>query len=382
MARIVKYLRKYMLSQDVNVGTDRSARSEDGYRRPAWCAVDSDAALVTLPGIGPIASTGFEHPSMFLLGLVPVVLLVLYVVAQIRRRRRVTRFTGAGPLDSGAPRGAFRWSQLPLALMLCALLLLTVALAGPTQDIRVPRNRAVIMLVVDVSQSMRATDVLPSRLAVAQQAAKRFAASLAPGVNLGLISFAGNVNVLVAPNPDHRETLDALDNLRPADKTSTGEAIFSALQSIQTVAAVLSSDSGTAPPPARIVLLSDGAENVPSNPNDIRGAYAGARYAKDQGIPISTISFGTPGGYVVADDQRIPVPVETDMMNQIAQLSGGQYYAATNVDELGRSYESVQRQIGYLKVPGPGTAGWLRLAMLTVTVAAALALLINRRLPT
>jgi Ca-activated chloride channel homolog len=337
---------------------------------------------MTLPGIGPIASTGFVHPLMFLLGLVPVALLAVYVVAQIRRRRRADRFTGAGPLNSGAPRRVFTWGQLPLVLMLCALLLLTVALAGPTQATRVPRNRAVIMLVIDVSQSMRAGDVGPSRLAAAQKAAKQFAASLTPGVNLGLISFAGNVNVLVTPNPDHRQTVDALDNLRTEDKTATGEAIFSALQSIQTVAAVLSSDGDATPPPARIVLLSDGAENVPSNPNDIRGAYAGARYARDQGIPISTISFGTAGGYVELHDRRIPVPVESDMMDQIAQLSGGQHYAATNVDELGRSYDSVQQQIGYLNVPGPSTAGWLRLAMLTVTVAAALALLINRRLPT
>jgi Ca-activated chloride channel family protein len=237
------------------------------------------------------------------------------------------------------------------------------------------------MLVIDVSQSMRATDVPPSRLAAAQQAAKHFADQLTPGVNLGLISFAGTANVLVSPTPHHEATISALDNLRPADATATGEAIFAALQSIATVGAVLSSGDAT-PPPARIVLLSDGKENKPSNPDNLGGAYTGARAAKDQGVPISTISFGTKAGYVAINDQRVPVPVDADMMKRIAQLSGGDAYTATNIAELNRSYHAVEQQVGYQTVQGPASAGWLRLAVLTATLGALLALVINRRLPT
>jgi Ca-activated chloride channel homolog len=233
-----------------------------------------------------------------------------------------------------------------------------------------------------VSRSMTATDVPPSRLAAAQQAAKQFAGHLTPGVNLGLISFAGTANLLVAPNPNHQATLNALDNLHPADQTATGVAIFTALQSIATVGAVLSSNGDTPPPPARIVLLSDGKENVPNEPNNPRGAYTAARSAKDQGVPISTISFGTKGGSVDLNNERVPVPVDAEMMKMIAQLSGGQSYTAATVDELSRSYQSVQQQIGYQNVPGPASAGWLRLAMLAATIAAVLALVINRRLPT
>jgi Ca-activated chloride channel family protein len=128
-------------------------------------------------------------------------------------------------------------------------------------------------------------------------------------------------------------------------------------------------------------LLSDGDENVPGDPGNPRGAYTAARSAKDQGVPISTIAFGTAGGYVDLNHQRLPVPVGKDTMTQIAQLSGGQTYTATNVDQLNQSYESVQRQIGYQVLPGPASEGWVRLAVFTATVAAALALAINRRLP-
>jgi Ca-activated chloride channel family protein len=257
---------------------------------------------------------------------------------------------------------------------------LTVAMAGPTRDTHIPRNRAVIMLAIDVSQSMRATDVAPSRLEAAKQAAKRFAQQLTPGVNLGLISFAGNVNVLVSPTPQHEATIGALDNLKPDNQTAIGDAIFAALESVQTVAAVLSSGA-TTPPPARIVVLSDGKENKPGNPNNLRGAYTAARAAKDQGVPVSTISFGTADGFVEVNNERVAVPVDASMLKQIAQLSGGQSYVATNIDELSRSYAAVQQQVGYQNVPGPAAAAWLRLAVVAATIAAAAALVINRRLP-
>jgi Ca-activated chloride channel homolog len=336
--------------------------------------------VMIVPGIGPISLSGFQYEWLLVFALVPLALLVAYVAAQVRRRRRMRRFTNPELLPSVAPTRPHPWRHVPIAVLLVALLFLTIAMAGPTHVVRVPRNRAVIMLVVDVSQSMRSSDVAPSRLAAAQQAAKRFAQQLTPGVNLGLVSFAGMANLLVSPTPQHDATINALDNLRPDNSTATGEAIFTALQSIATVAAVLSSGD-TAPPPARIVLLSDGKENKPGNPDNPRGAYTAARTAKDQGVPISTISFGTTGGYVAINGQQVPVPVDDSMMKQIAQLSGGQAYAAGNVDELNRSYAAVQQQVGYQIVQGPAGAGWLRLAVIIATAAMVLAVVINRRLP-
>jgi Ca-activated chloride channel family protein len=335
---------------------------------------------MTVPGLGELSLSGFQSPWLFLFVLVPVGLVALYVFVQLRRGRRMRRFTDRDLATTVVPRRAHRLRHLPIVVSVVALLLLTVAMAGPTRDTHIPRNRAVIMLAIDVSQSMRATDVAPSRLAAAKQAAKQFAQQLTPGVNLGLVSFAGTANVLVSPTPQHEATIGALDNLKPDNQTAIGEAIFAALQSVQTVAAVLSAGT-TTPPPARIVLLSDGKENKPGDPNNPHGAYTAARAAKDQGVPVSTISFGTQGGVVAVNDQRVPVPVDASMLKQIAQLSGGQSYAATNIDELNRSYAAVQQQVGYQNVPGPAAAPWVRLAVIAATIAAVAALVINLRLP-
>ncbi len=252
-------------------------------------------------------------------------------------------------------------------------------MAGPTHDVRIPRNRAVVMLVIDVSQSMRATDVPPNRLAAAQEASKQFADELTPGINLGLISYAGTATVLVSPTTNRESTKRAIDKLQLADRTATGEGIFTALQAIATVGAVIG--GGDEPPPARIVLFSDGKETVPSNPDNPKGAYTAARTAKDQGVPISTISFGTPYGYVEINDQRQPVPVDTEMLDRIASLSGGESYSASSLSELKNVYSTLQQQIGYETIRGDASVGWLRLGSLVLACAALAAVFINRRLP-
>ena len=327
---------------------------------------------MSLPGIGPLPLYGLQRPGMLLFAVVPLALLALYVVVQARRRRRLRRFTEA-------PIPQSWWRHIPIAVSLLCLVLLTIALATPTHDMRIPRNRAVVMLVIDMSNSMRATDVPPNRLKAAEEAASQFASQLTPGINLGLVGFAGTPYLLVPPTPQHQATLEALKKLDFADSTATGEAIFTALHAIGATAIA----GGDTPPPARIVLLSDGGENKPSDPQDPHdGAYTAARLAKDQGVPISTIAFGTKNGEIEMKGQRVPVPVSTDQMKKIAQLSGGQFYTAGSVSELNKSYNSIENDIGYRIVAGPGSAGWLRLGVITAVIAAALGLLINRRLPT
>jgi len=303
--------------------------------------------------------------------LVPLALLGFYIFVQARRRQRLHRFT-----DAQVPQPV--WRHIPLVVSLLSLVLLTVALATPTHEMRIPRNRAVVMLVIDMSNSMRATDVEPTRLKAAEQAATQFATQLTPGINLGLVGFAGTPYLLVPPTPQHQAVIDGLQKLQFADSTATGEAILTALHAISASAVA----GGDTPPPARIVLLSDGGENKPSNPSDPHdGAYTAARLAKDQGVPISTISFGTPNGTIEMSGQRVAVPVKPDQLKTIARLSGGQPYTASNLSELHKIYDSIEKDIGYRIVPGPGSAGWLRLAVIVALVAAGLALLINRRLP-
>jgi Ca-activated chloride channel family protein len=330
--------------------------------------------------LGLLSLSGFEDPVWLFALLAPAALLAVYLAAQRRRRQRMRRFADPAAVPSVAPSRPSPWRHLPMALLLLALLPLTIALAQPTRDVRVPRNRAVIMLVIDVSQSMLATDVPPNRLAAAQHAAQQFAEHVTPGVNLGLIAFAGSANVLVSPTPDHAATVTALDKLRPADSTATGQAIFAALQAIQTVNAVLMGPQDK-PPPARIVLLSDGKENKPDNPNNTDGAYTAARAAKAQGVPISTIAFGTAAGHVEVKNETVPVPVDDDMMKAIARLSGGQTSSAQTADQLNNKFTAVEDQMGFQITRGSASAGWLRLAVIVASIGAALGLLINRRLP-
>jgi Ca-activated chloride channel family protein len=334
---------------------------------------------MTLPLLGPMTLSGFEHKWYLLFLLVVLGLIGLYIVVQLARQRRMLRFANLELLESVAPKRSSRWRHLPAILLVLALLLLTVAMAGPTNDIRIPRNRAVVMLVIDVSQSMRATDVSPSRLGAAQDASKQFADELTPGINLGLIAYAGTATLLVSPTTNREATKAAIDKLQLADRTATGEGIFTALQAIATAGAVIG--GGDQPPPARIVLFSDGKETVPSNPDNPKGAYTAARTAKDQGVPISTISFGTPYGYVEINDQRQPVPVDDETLKKIAELSGGEAYSASNLDQLKEVYANLQQQIGYETIKGDASAGWLRLGALILALAALAAMLLNRRLP-
>ena len=334
---------------------------------------------MNVPGLGPLSLTGFAHVWYFLFLIAVLGLAALYIGVQVGRRRRLLRFANTELLDNVAPQRPKRWwRHVPAVLVLIALLLLTVAMAGPTRDVRTPRNRAVVMLVMDVSTSMAAKDIAPTRMAAAQDAAKQFADELTPGINLGLISFAGIATVLVPPTTNHNAAKVAIDKMQVADRTATGDAIFAALQAISTVGAVIG--GGDRPPPARIVLFSDGKETMPSNPDNPKGAFTAARAAKDQGVPISTISFGTPNGTVEVDGSQVPVPVDDSTMKKVAQLSGGTSYSASNLQQLRDVYTTLQEQVGYETIRGDASTAWLRLAAVVLALAAVSALLINRRM--
>ena len=336
---------------------------------------------MTLPLLGPMTLSAFAHPWFFLFLLVIAALAALYGYAQLSRRKRILRFANMELLERVAPKMPSRWRHLSAVLLLLSMLLFTVAMAGPTDDVRVPRNRAVVMLVIDVSQSMRATDVEPSRLSAAQDAAKQFADELTPGINLGLIAYAGTATVLAQPTTNHNAAKAAIDKLQLADRTATGEGIFTALQAIETVGAVIGGGDDGKDPPRRIVLLSDGKETVPTNPDNPKGAFTAARAAKSQGVPVSTISFGTAYGYVEINDQRQPVPVDDDSLKKIAELSGGTAYTASSLEQLRDVYSTLQDQIGYETIRGDASTGWLRLGAFVLAAAGLAALLLNRRLP-
>jgi Ca-activated chloride channel homolog len=335
---------------------------------------------MTLPFLGPLALSGFAHAWYLLYLLVVFGLVAAYVVVQRRRHRRVLRFANLELLQRVAPvETRRRWRHVPAILLVVSLATLAIALAAPTHDIRIPRNRAVVMLVIDVSESMVATDVPPNRLAAAKEAGKQFADELTPGISLGLVAFGGSATLLVSPTTNRTAMKNAIDGLTPEERTATGEGLFTALQAIASVDAVMG--GGDTPAPAHIVLESDGAETIPRNPDEPRGAYTAARAAKDQKVAISTISFGTPDGVVNIDGQQIPVPVDDATLQQITDISGGQTFHAGNLDELKKAYSALQQQIGYETIRGDASQAWIRLGALLMAAAVGVSVLTNQRVP-
>lgn len=324
--------------------------------------------------------SGFTAPVWFALLGVVAALAAGYLVVLRRRRRSVVRFANLAMLERVAPVRPGRRRHVPIALLLAALVLFTVALAGPTAEARVPRNRATVMLVIDVSLSMQATDIEPSRLAAAQAAASAFTRDLTPGVNLGLVSFAGSATVLVSPTTERSAVESAIANLELAEATGTGEALFAAMAAIDAFGAVVADAQG--PPPARVVLLTDGKQTVPTeNGDDPRGAFTAARTAADADIPISTISFGTDYGQVEINGRAVAVPADDESMRQIAELSGGEFYDAGSADQLGEVYATLGEQIGYETERTDASRPWLLAGTVTAILAAVGALLIGQRLP-
>ncbi|BBZ45633.1 VWA domain-containing protein [Mycobacterium parmense] len=332
-----------------------------------------------LPLLGPVSLTGFQNAWFFLFLLVVALVVVGYVAQQFARRRRVLRFANMEVLERVAPARPSKWRHVPTILLATSLVLLTTAMAGPTSDVRIPLNRAVVMLVIDVSESMASTDVAPTRLDAAKEAGKQFASELTPAINLGLVEFAANATLLVPPTTNRAAVKAGIDSLQPAPKTATGEGIFTALQAIATVGSVMGGGDG--PPPARIVLESDGAENVPLDPNAPQGAFTAARAAKSEGVQISTISFGTPDGTVVFEGATIPVPVDDQTLQKICEITDGQAFHADSLESLKQVYTTLQRQIGYETVKGDASLAWMLLGAVVMAGAILAGLLLNRRLP-
>ncbi|WP_033441401.1 VWA domain-containing protein [Saccharothrix sp. NRRL B-16314] len=318
--------------------------------------------------------SGFTAPWWFLLLVVVAALAVFYVVLQRVLRKRTLRFANLPMLEKVAPKRQRWYKHVPAALLMVAFIVLTVALAGPTAEQKVPRNRATVMLVIDTSLSMKATDVKPSRLEAAQVAAKSFADGLTPGINLGLISFAGSATVLVAPTTDREAVTQSIDGLKLAQSTATGDAIMAALAAVDSFGKIVGGADG--PPPARIVLMTDGKETVGT-----RKAFDAADDAKKTGIPISTISFGTEDGVVEIEGRQQEVPVDDDSMKEIAERSGGEFFKAASAEELRRVYDTLGEQIGYEKKQSDASRPWVALGTVLGMIAVAGALLFGQRLP-
>ncbi|SEQ74287.1 VWA domain-containing protein [Microlunatus flavus] len=315
----------------------------------------------------------FEVPRRLAwLAAIPV-LVAAYVLATRRKNRRGMRFTNTSMLDVVIPRQSQWRRHLAVALSLLSLITLTTAFAQPTTQVNVPRERATVVLVIDASLSMQATDVPPNRLDAAKQAAVGFVNELPEKYNVSVVSMAGATSILVPPTLQHSTVANAINSIKLQDSTAIGAGIDTAMAALQQ--APKDPDHPDEPAPGAIVLLSDGTNQQGRAPQQA------AADAKKAGVPVYTIAYGTENGYVDLDGQRNPVPVDKEQMQQIAQISGGQYFTAATPDQLRTVYENISSEVGYEKADREVTAQFAGFGLAFAVLAALGAISLGAKWP-
>jgi Ca-activated chloride channel family protein len=308
----------------------------------------------------------------WLLAVLPVLAVAgAYIWRQWRRKAFALRFTNVDLLKVLAPRGIGPRRHFAAGAFIAALLVLVAGLARPSVDAKEPLERATVMLAIDVSLSMEATDVAPTRIDAAKTAAAEFVKNLPATFNVGLVAFAKSANVLVSPTKDRAAIQQGLDGLQLAQSTATGEAVFTCLDALRSVPA----DGAKGLPPARIVLLSDGYRTFGRS---IEEAAAAAQAAN---VPVSTIAFGTDTGMIEIDGQTQRVPVDRPSLQKLAEITKGHYYEAASIGELKKVYQDMGSSIGYRTKPREVTQWYVGMALLFALAAAGMSLLWTSRLP-
>lgn len=333
-----------------------------------------------------------EARLLWLLILVPVALAV-YVLVQRRRPREAVRFTNLALLETIVERSP-RWRRhLPAGLFLVALTVLLVGLARPQATVNVPRDEATIVIVIDISGSMIADDVKPSRLGAAQESARKFIAGLPPRFQVGLIAFSSTVRVLAPPTQDREQVRLAIDSLVANGGTAMGDALIigvglvrpDALASSQVEAPPL--DGGamnrrpTATIPASVLLISDGANNLgQTQPLDA------ADTANQLHVPIYTVALGTQTGQALIPDghggsRMTSVPPDPETLRAVAERSKGQFYDAPSARQLAKVYQDIGSKVGYHPVRKDATHWPLGLGVAVLVASGGLSLAWQQKLP-
>ena len=318
----------------------------------------------------------FLHPSRLWLLVAVLGLVALHVGLHVRRRRALASYTSDHLAPVVAPDRLGWRRHVPPALALVGLAAIVVALAQPTRAEAVAREEGVVVLAVDVSASMDATDVAPDRLAAAVEGASEFVDETPDSIHLGLVAFDGNARVLVDPTTDHDAVRDAVAELTTGPGTAAGEGVYASLGAVRAALSpevIEEAEANGDDLPAAIVLLSDGVTTVG------RPVEQAAEAAADAGVPITTIAFGTPGGTVVVQGERVSVPADTETMERVADMTGGAYHEATTAGELRDVYDDIQTAVGYTTEEREVTRGLLGGALALVTGAVALSVLWSAR---
>ena len=310
----------------------------------------------------------FASPLMLLALAALPALAALYVRSRRRPGRFAARFPGV-PVLEGLVAARPRWRRhLPAAVAAGALAALAVALARPHATVAVPVERASVVLVTDVSRSMLATDVAPSRLDAARGAAEAFLDGVPDELRVGGVTFSTTPLSTVGATHDRDAVRAQLANLRADGGTATGDGLAQALR--------LLDRDGERRPPAAVILLSDGETTSGRDPVEV------AREARAEGVPIHTVALGTSAA-VIPDGRggSLPVPPDPETMAEIAEESGGQSFGANDAGELDSVYERLGSQIATRPEKREITAGFAAGGLALLLAACGLGLRAGGRLP-
>jgi Ca-activated chloride channel family protein len=352
----------------------------------------------------------FLAPEL-LLGLLLIPIAIgFYLWAQRRRSRYAVRFTNLDLLANLAPRRPSWRRHLPPLLYLAAIAALLIGLARPTMVVAVPREDAAVILTMDVSGSMKATDVDPTRLDAARAAAQSFIDQLPEKVRVGIVAFASEPVTLVQPTTDRAQLKSALDSLRPRDGTAMGDALMEVLDIAEKIqaegqdtpdasatpsatatpapagsaapgASNLPTDQPSGQPLVAAILLSDGANSVGQTE-----PLTAADRAAALGVPVYTIALGTPTGTVQVRDEfgqlvTLDVPPDKETLQQIADKTGGKAFDAPTAEDLAQVYANLESRIGYTEERQEVTFALVGAGLLLVVLGAGLSAVWFGRLP-
>lgn len=293
-----------------------------------------------------------------------------YLVVQRQRRQYAVRFTNVDLLASVAPKRPGWRRHVAAAALLLTVAALVVAWARPTWPVKVPRERATVVLAIDVSTSMAARDISPTRFRVARDAAINFVQGAPGRFRIGLVSFSGVARVTVPPTRDHKRVERAIANLELSDRTAIGEGIFASLDAVADVPV----EKGRRPE-ARVVVLSDGDTNTG------RSNSQAADTAVRRRVPVSTIAFGTEDGVVTVQGETIPVTVNREALREIADTTGGTFFDAQSAEQLRSVYADLGTAISSRTEHQPVTTWFVGIGVILALAGSAAALAWTSRLP-
>lgn len=327
----------------------------------------------------------FFWPFMlYFLILIPI-LVGIYFRLQQRRRKAVEKYGSLGFVQEGGQRPGIR-RHLPPLFFLISLTILTLALARPKTVLSLPRVEGTVILVFDVSGSMAAEDLKPTRMEAAKAAAIEFVQRQPPSIQIGVVAFSDGGLSVLTPTNDKESILSTIDRLSPQRGTSLANGILSALETIGGNAGDSSGTTEPQPSPtplpkgtyssAVIILLSDGENNMSPDP------LAAAQAAADQGVRVHSIGIGSSAGTVLqVNGFTVFTQLDEAMLQQISQMTGGTYFNAENEKDLQTIYKNIGPQLVLKQEDMEVTSIFAAIGILTLLIGGVFSLLWFSRLP-